>query len=125
LYKYTFNYNPITAIILLQQQVTIYSRYFNKYWILLDLLTVAIFVKQFAAIFLFCWLRDISNKTASYFKKQYKFVVVELAEQQFCRQSNFLIDCNLQLYCSLLLLYYYICKNTLLKIYLSDPVLCS
>jgi hypothetical protein len=57
---------------------------------LLDLPTVATFVKQFATIFLFCWLRDISNKAAGYFKRQYKFVVVGLAEQQFCRQATFL-----------------------------------
>jgi hypothetical protein len=103
LYKYTFNYNPITAITLLYQQVTIYSRYSNRYWILLDLPTIVTLVKQFAAIFLFCWLRDISNKAAGYLKKQYKFVVVGLAEQQFCRQNDLLIDCNLQLYSSLLL----------------------
>jgi hypothetical protein len=52
-----------------------------------------ILAKRFAAVFLIRRFGDIRNKVVGHFKRKYGlFMVAVLAAQQFCGQSNLLID---------------------------------
>jgi hypothetical protein len=52
-----------------------------------------ILAKRFAAVFLIRRFGDIRNKAVGHFKRKYRlFIVVVLATQQFCGQSDLLID---------------------------------
>jgi hypothetical protein len=103
-YVHASNHNPIIYIHLLHQQITIHSGCSNRHRISLDLPAAVnsaglfrdILARQFAAVFLIRRFWNIRNKAVGYFKRKYElFIVVVLAVQQFCRQSDFLIYCNL------------------------------
>ena len=117
MYKCTFNHNPIISIHLLHQQITIHSGHSNRHRISLDLLLGHILAKRFAAVFLIRRFRDIRNEAAGHFERMYAlFMVVVLAAQQFCGQSDLLIDCNLQPCRSLLSLCRHVRENAAPKI---------
>ena len=68
--------------------------------------------------------QDIRNKAVSHFKRKYKLFIVVFAAQQFYRQNGLLINYNLLLCYSPLLLCCYVYENALLKYALSCLVLC-
>ena len=100
LWKRTFNYDLVVSFRLLCRQITTHRTSFDRHRAALNL--PATFVLWFAALFLICRFRDIRNKAVGHFERKYElFMVVVLAAQQSCGQSDF-IDCNLQLCRSLL-----------------------
>ena len=102
MYAYTSSHNPITSIHLLHQQITIHSGCSDRRRNSLDLLAAAnsagllryTLTRRFTTVLLIRQFWDIRNKAVGHFKRKYKLFIVVFVAQQFCGQSDLLIDCR-------------------------------